>query len=181
MWQEFSRNGERLANGGRLPEKRNPRSNKEDVYTGTIILWLYRKTEQGMEVLFQKRSPYVDGNPNKWDVSAGGHVDYNESVIDAVAREAREEIGAEIDKDALKYAFSLAGSTGQNLFANVYFCDWAGRKDEFHFDDNEVSEVKWVPLAEFDDFVKRNAKDSLQKAKYTLELTKYWLNYYGNL
>lgn len=180
-WQEFYVNGERIMNGGRSPRDGNPVAGEEDVWVGATMLWLYRITEDGVEILFQKRSHFVDVNADKWDISAGGHVNYNESLADAAVREAKEEIGAEIDKGKLKYVFSFAVSNGRNILVHGYFYDWTGREDEFCFDDKEVSEVKWVSLKDFDDFVEKNAKKPLKESKYGLELTKFWAKYYGNL
>ena len=75
----------------------------------------------------------------------------------------------------------MAGSSGYNILVYGYFYDWTGQEDSFHFDDNDVSEVKWVALEEFDEFVRGNVKESLKGAYHTLGLTKYWLEYYGNL
>ncbi len=44
-------------------------------------------------VYLQKRSLKKDIQPGKWDTAVGGHVDYGESIPDAVRREAREELG----------------------------------------------------------------------------------------
>lgn len=180
-WQEFRQNGERIMNGGRSPESGTPKKAEEDIWVGTTIVWLYRKTQHGIELLFQKRSPYVDRYPNRWDISAGGHVNYNEEVVDAAVRETKEEVGVEIDKERLKYSFCLTTSNGYNILIHAYFYDWTEREDNFRFNDKEVSDVKWVPLKDFDDFVEKNAKEALQKARVTLELTKFWAEYYGNL
>ena len=41
----------------------------------------------------QKRSMLKDIQPGKWDTAVGGHVDYGESIIEALYREASEELG----------------------------------------------------------------------------------------
>ncbi|MDR2692004.1 MAG: NUDIX domain-containing protein [Dysgonamonadaceae bacterium] len=46
-------------------------------------------------LLLQKRAMNKDIQPGKWDTSVGGHVNYGESVEDALYREVREELGME--------------------------------------------------------------------------------------
>lgn len=45
------------------------------------------------KLYLQKRSMSKDIQPGKWDTSVGGHVDYGESILQALLREAREELG----------------------------------------------------------------------------------------
>jgi isopentenyldiphosphate isomerase len=45
--------------------------------------------------LLQKRSMDKDIQPGRWDTSVGGHVDFGETVEEALQREAREELGIE--------------------------------------------------------------------------------------
>jgi isopentenyldiphosphate isomerase len=45
------------------------------------------------EILLQKRSMNKDIQPGKWDTSVGGHVDYGETIEEALFREVEEELG----------------------------------------------------------------------------------------
>lgn len=177
VWQVYDYTGERQKTG-REVKLRNPKPG-EDEYVVATCAWLYRRTEKGIEVLFQKRSPYVDGFPNKWDRSAGGHVNLGEKKIDAVVRETEEEIGAKVAPEKF-HLVSMHLSNFSNMFTYVYACDYTGLPDEFHFDDKEVSKVKWVSLPEFDDFLEKNAKEPLREDTEVNILFKRWLAERGN-
>lgn len=44
-------------------------------------------------LFLQKRSANKDIQPGKWDTAVGGHVDYGESILEALFRESSEELG----------------------------------------------------------------------------------------
>ena len=178
MWQEFDKTGEPIMNGGRNPKLGNPDLG-ESVYTSVAVVWLFRKATDGIEVLFQRRSDKVDRFAGKWDIAAGGHINYGESVLDAAMREAREEIGAEIKKDKLELAVITPSSTANNILRE-FICDYTDCSDDFHFDDEEVSEVKWVKLSDFDEFLDKKAKAPLRDDIEIRSIIKNRILLHGN-
>ena len=56
------------------------------------VVHLHVFNSQG-KLYLQKRSTHKDIQPGKWDTAVGGHIDYGETVEDALKRETREELG----------------------------------------------------------------------------------------
>lgn len=56
-------------------------------------------------LFLQKRSENKDIQPGKWDTSVGGHIDYGETVGEALQRETFEELGFCADNPELLYKY----------------------------------------------------------------------------
>ncbi len=172
LWQEYNMRGEPIEGVG------HPIGTDGYVYCG-VLVWLYRDTDDGRELLFQLRSPHIVSG-NFWDVSAGGHVNLNETLVGAAVRETREEIGAEIDPEKLAFAFSWK-SPGIHGIGHTFLYDYTGQPEDFHFDDHEVSDLKWVPLDKLDDFLKNGGvKPELLKSDFNWPLFRKHLEYHEN-
>ena len=179
MWQLYYSNGEPIAGEGWDSARDNPEAPDTEI-VGVAVVFVFRKNPEGvLELLWQKRADGVSRFPGYYDISAGGHINLGETLVEAAMREAREEIGAVFDP--LELGFVTMRAFNKNRFAWVYAVDWTEKDKEFHFDDKEVEEVKWVPFEMTYDFVEKYAKPSLKKDKLTFEALKIWFEQQGYL
>lgn len=179
IWQLYQSNGEPIVGEGWPAIKNNPAGDNTEI-VGIAIVFLFRRNARGgLELLWQKRSDTIDRYPGDFDISAGGHINLGESVVEAAIRETKEEIGAEVFSGELNFVTMCPFN--KNRFAWIFIADWTGKEDTFHFDDKEVSEVKWVALEETDEFREKYAKKPLKEDPITFETLKYWFRMHGYL
>ena len=178
LWQTYYPNGEPIPGKGWDSALDNPEKTGADAIVGVAVVFLYRRNKDGeLEFLWQKRAETVDRSPGYYDLSAGGHINLGETIVEGAIREAREEIGLTIKPSDLQFAFTKPFS--KQRFAWVFMVDWTGKPEEFHFNDKEVSEVKWVPYGELKDFWKHYAKPPLATDEITLINLDDWLVMHG--
>lgn len=123
-----------------------------------VHLHLMDRTER---IYLQKRSMKKDLLPGKWDTAVGGHVKYGETAMEALSREASEEIG-------------LTEYTPVFLKSYTYVTE---RDNEFVFvfaavgsfnpvpDHDEVDQGKWWGIRE----IERNVKNDLFTPNFVSE------------
>ena len=177
LWQVYGLNGEPIDGEGWDSSLGNPEVTGSDKIVGIAVVFLYRIRDGVLEFLWQKRSEQVDRYPGDYDISAGGHVNLGELLVEAAVREVHEEIGVKINTTDLK--FMIEAPFNRNRFAWVYVVDFTGREDDFKFDDGEVSEVKWVPYTEMEEFRLKYAKEPLRRDGFTFLTMNNWLKMHG--
>jgi len=128
-----------------------------------VLLFLFRTNGTVQELLLQQRynTGYSDG---MWDCAAVGHVEANESMKMAVIREAREELGINIDIKEINFAtltHKREPLTG-NTYYNAYFVVTVYEGDPKIKEPEKCSCLKWFDVNELPiDFIAER-KQALQ-------------------
>lgn len=83
-----------------------------------VFLILTRKVNGNTEVLLQRRfnTGYMDG---KYDTACSGHLEAGESLSMAIIREAKEELGIQVNEDDLKFVALI--HPYEDGYLNVFF------------------------------------------------------------
>lgn len=72
------------------------RATRGECHSGSMLLHpvvhLHVFNSRG-ELYLQRRPLWKDIQPGRWDTAVGGHVDYGETIDEALRREVREELG----------------------------------------------------------------------------------------
>lgn len=97
-------------------------------------------------IYLQKRSMMKDVQPGKWDTAVGGHVSYGESILEAVYREAYEELKF-VEFNPIHIETYEFESSVEREMVNVFA---AIGSYELHPDLDEVDEGRWWELADVD-------------------------------
>lgn len=110
-----------------------------------VMLLLTKNEGDKEEILFQKRknTGYCDGF---YDLSASGHVDENESMKHAMCREAKEELGIDINETDLEFICIIHKNTNGIIYYNGYFKTnkWIGEPIINEPEKNE--ELRWINI-----------------------------------
>ncbi len=107
------------------------------------VVHLHIFNEAG-DLYLQKRSMTKDIQPGKWDTAVGGHIDYGETVEEALRREVREELGITdfSPQFITRYVFE---SAIEKELVNTFCTTYDG---PFTPDPSELDEGRFWPKAE---------------------------------
>lgn len=105
-------------------------------------------------ILVQRRHRAKLTDPGRWDIAVAGHVSAGQTPLEAVVREAHEELGLVLDPQGLDFLGAwpkeyvepaFADREWQHLFAGV----WNGDVLDLVLQAEEVTAVRWMDLAEY--------------------------------
>lgn len=108
--------------------------------------------DEAGNMLLQKRNANAPAFPGLWDQSAGGHIDVGESGIVAATREMQEEIGVDT-----KLTTVVEGYKPEDFPEHVFNYVYRGvisAETVIVPDPDEVSEVRWLSVQEFEVWLK---------------------------
>ena len=131
---------------------------KEGLWHKAVVAFIINSKEQ---VLLQRRSPNKKMWPNMWDITSGGHVLAGEFGFQAIIREAKEELGLDLNKNDITFIGSSISTNIKGDIINNHFNEYyIARKDidetELKLQEEEVSEVKWIDKDEIIERIKDN-------------------------
>ncbi len=108
------------------------------------VVHLHVLNKQG-HIYLQKRSAHKFIQPGKWDTAVGGHMDYGETVEEALKRETREELG--FTHYEPKHLFSYVYDSGvERELVHTFIT--VTDQTHFRFDPVEVDDGRFWSIAE---------------------------------
>lgn len=155
---------------GNLTGKKKLRSDvhRDGDWHRAVHIWIIN--EKG-EILLQSRCPTKDSHPNMLDISCAGHLSSGDNSLDGALRELKEELGIEASEDKLQFIKTLKNSSKytstfiNNEFDDLYILRTNKKLEEMKFQEEEISEIIYVPYKKFKEMVKNEQPDLLMHNK----------------
>ncbi len=117
---------------------------KQQVITASVFI------KKGNQVLLVKRSDTETFAPGHWELP-GGHVEYDETVHDALRREANEETGLDVDIKNIFYEFTYTIPEEEKHYIELIYLGILKKEDQkITLNPDEHSEYRWVGKEEFE-------------------------------
>ena len=127
---------ETAVRGDKLPKGR---------YRLVVHICLFNERD---EMLIQKRQTTQNIFANLWDLTAGGHVDAGERIVDGLIREVKEEIGVDVTEEECHFEFEYIEDKVHEI-GQLYTIKIDKEENEFDIQKEEVDFVKWVTFEDF--------------------------------
>ena len=140
--------------------KEKTQAHEEGDFHRTAHIWIINDNK---ELLLQKRSANKKSHPNCWDISGAGHIRTGEDVLDGAIRELKEELGVIAKKNDLHFIATIKSTKNpkNKEFQYVYLLKCNNKIEDYVFEDNEVSEVKYVFYKKLEKMVEKRTEGLL--------------------
>lgn len=120
----------------------------------TSHVWIFRRKEDGFDILLQKRAKNKDSFPECYDISSAGHIPAGSDYTESALRELKEELGITAKGEDLILIGNYNTECDSEFYgkkfsnrehSNIYVLDGSDLSDEdFKLQSEEVEEVIWV-------------------------------------
>ena len=137
--------------------KEKTQAHEEGDFHRTTHIWIINDNK---ELLLQKRSANKKSHPNCWDISGAGHIKAGESIINGAIRELKEELGVVATEEDFEYIATIKSTKNpKNMeFQYVYLLKCNKAIEEYTFEDDEVSEVKYIFYKDLEKIVEQKVE-----------------------
>lgn len=113
-----------------------------------VAMFVFSIINGKLSVLANKRGSGTPDYQGYWNCPCG-YLDWDETLIDAAKREVLEETGYEIDNFTFLGINDSINENKQNITVRFYSFVLNPTKSDFTGgEENEVSEIKWIPVNE---------------------------------
>lgn len=132
-------------------------AHRDGILHRTAHVWIVRQTNNGYEILLQKRSMEKDSYPGMYDTSSAGHIPAGDDPLESALRELQEELGIDAAPHQLIYAGMFHGQYAKefhgkmfrdNEIARIYVYQEEVEIKDLKLQKSEVDEVRWFDLNE---------------------------------
>jgi isopentenyldiphosphate isomerase len=135
-------------------------------------IWIYNPKG---EMLLQLRAKSKLVNPDKWDVSVGGHIGAGGEPLTTAVREAGEELGLQVDPKDLEFIKIVKveddkNKVRDNEFLYVYLLKFDGNIKILKLQEEEVQKVGFFKLNELEEDLQSKPEKYGHDRSYLLEM-----------
>lgn len=155
-----------LDENGNKTGKKKLRSevHKDGDWHKAVHIWIIN--DNG-DILLQRRCATKDSNPNMLDISCAGHLTAGDNSLSGAIRELKEELDLDIKQEDLQFIKTLKRSSKytetfiNNEFDDLYILRTNKNIDDMKFQEEEISELFFVPYKKFKEMVNNRQPDLL--------------------
>ena len=138
------------------------------------------------DVLLQRRCATKDSNPNMLDISSAGHLSAGDDSLSGAIRKLKEELNLDVNKEELQFIKTLKCSSKytstfiNNEFDDLYILRTDKTINDMEFQEDEISEIFFVPYKQFKEMVNNKQPDLLMHDEEFEILFELFDNEYDN-
>lgn len=120
------------------------------------------------EILLQRRCATKDSNPNMLDISCAGHLTAGDNSVSGATRELKEELNLDVKPSELQFIKTIKRNSKytatfiNNEFDDLYILRTTKSIEEMKYQEEEISEIFYIPYKEFKNMVNNRQPDLLR-------------------